>query len=74
MKRSLDVKKDDVDVEHRPHKKLDLRNISQNANFCCKKFEFGLVHEKENITTHRTDDLKTIEHKHEEVEKYYWLP
>ena len=58
-----------MEVEHRPHKKLNLRNISHFANFCCKKFEFGLVHEKENITTHSTDALESIKHKHEEVKK-----
>ena len=43
MKRSLRGR----GCEHKPHKKLDLRNITHNANFCCKKFEFILVHEKE---------------------------
>ena len=63
-----DIRNEDMEVEHRPHKKLDVRNISHNANFCCKKFKFGLVH-KEEKTTHSTDALESIKHKHEEVKK-----
>ena len=67
MKRPHTMSKEDVDVDHRPHKKLDLRNFSYNSMFSCKKFEFRLSHEKENITTHSTDDVGSIRHKHEEV-------
>ena len=56
MKRQLTPSKEDMDVVHRPHKKLDLRNFSYNCRFSCKKFEFVLSHGKENITTHSTDE------------------
>ena len=58
-----------MDVEHRPYKQLDLRNISHHSESCCKKFEFGLAHKKENITTHSTKDPKSIKHRYEEVTK-----
>ena len=67
MKRQLTPSKEDVDVEHRPHKKLDLRNYSYSARYTCKKFEFGFRHEKENITTHSTDSVASIRRKHEDV-------
>ena len=67
MKRRLTASKEDVDVVHRPHKKLDLRNFSYHSRFFCKKFEFRLSHEKENITTHSTDEVGSIRHKYEEV-------
>ena len=69
MKRRLTPTKEDVDVVHRPHKKLDLRNYSYSARYTCKKFEFGFRHEKENITTHSTDSVSSIRHKHEEVKQ-----
>ena len=56
-----------MDVDHRPHKKLDLRNYSYSAQYTCKKFEFGFRHEKENITTHSTDSVSSIRRKHEDV-------
>ena len=67
MKRQLTTSKKDVDVDHRPHKKLDLRNYSYSAQYTCKKFEFGFRHEKENITTHSTDSVSSIRRKHEDV-------
>ena len=67
MKQQLTPSKEDVDVVHRPHKKLDLRNFSYHSRYCCKKFEFSLNHEKENRTIHNTDKLGSIRHKHEEV-------
>ena len=54
-------------VPFKTHKKLDLRNISRNSAFSCQKFEFGLSHPTENITTHSTDTPKEVKHKHEEV-------
>ena len=69
MKRRLTPKKEDVDVDHRPHKKLDLRNYSYSERYTCKKFEFGFTHEKENITTHSTDSVASIRHKHEDVKE-----
>ena len=44
-----------------------LRNSSTNSAFSGQKFEFGLSHPKENITTHSTDTSKEVKHKHEEV-------
>ena len=67
MKRRLTPTKEDVDVVHRPHKKLDLRNYSYSARYTCKKFEFGFKHDTETITTHSTDSVASIRHKHEEV-------
>ena len=67
MKRQLTPTKEAVDVVHRPHKKLDLRNYSYSSRFTCKKFEFGFKQDKENITTHSTDTVASIRHKHEEV-------
>ena len=67
MKRQLTPTKEAVDVVHRPHKKLDLRNYSYCSKFTCKKFEFGFKHDKENITTHSTDTVASIQHKQEEV-------
>ena len=46
-------------------------NITHKAKFSCKKFVFGLAHAKENITTHSTDTLGSIRHKHKEVKHYY---
>ena len=67
MKRPLTSAKEGVDVVHRPHKKLDVRNYSYSSRFTCKKFEFAFKQDKENITTHSTDSLASIRHKHEEV-------
>ena len=67
MKRQLTPAKEAVDVVHRPHKKLDLRNYSYSSKFTCKKFEFVFNQDKENITTHSTDSTASIRHKHEEV-------
>ena len=52
-------------------KKMDLRNISHHSTFSCrpKEFEFGLIFEKENITTHSSENPKTVQHKHDEVKK-----
>ena len=69
MKRRLTPTKEGVDVVHRPHKKLDLRNYSYSAQYTCKKFEFGFRHEKENITTHSTDSVASVRHKHEDVKE-----
>ena len=46
---------------------MDLRNCSTHSVFSCQKFEFGLSHPTENITTHSTDTPKEVKHKHEEV-------
>ena len=67
MKRQLTPTKESVDVVHRPHKNLDLRNYSYSSRFTCKKFEFGFKQDKENIMTHSTDTLASIRHKHKEV-------
>ena len=39
------------------------------VKFSCKKFEFGLTHEPEYITSHGSDNPKKVKHKHEEVKK-----
>ena len=67
MKFQLTPTKETVDVVHRPHKKLDLRNYFYSSRFTCKKFEFDFKQDKENITTHSTDTVAAIRHKHEEV-------
>ena len=67
MKRRLDTIKVQEHVHHAKHKKLDLRNCSTQSAFSCQKFEFGLSHPTENITTHSTDTPKEVKHKHEEV-------
>ena len=67
MKRRLDTIKVQEHVHHAKHKKLDLRNSSRHSAFRCQKFEFGLSHPTENITTHKTDTPKEVKHKHEEV-------
>ena len=54
-------------MHHAKHKKLDLRNNSVHEKFSCQKFEFGLSHPTENITSHSTDTPKEVKHKHEEV-------
>ena len=40
-----------------------------HSAFCHKKFEFGLVHKEENITTHSSEKPNTVQHKHDEVNK-----
>ena len=67
MKRQLTSAKEGVDVIHRPHQKIDLWNYSYSSWFTCKKFEFAFKQDKENITTHNTDSLASIRHKHDEV-------
>ena len=69
MERSLATRKEDVDVEYRPHKKMDLRNVSNHSSLSYKKFELGLIYENENITTHSRENPKTVQHKHDEVKK-----
>ena len=67
MKRRLETKNVLEQVPFKAHKKLDVRNSSTHSAFSCQKFEFGLSHPTENITTHGTDTLKEVKHKHEEV-------
>ena len=67
MKRRLETIKALEHVHHAKHKKLDLRNCSTQSAFSCQKFEFGLSHPTENITSHSTDTPKEVKHEHEEV-------
>ena len=69
MKRRLETKKVLGHVHHQPNKKLDMRNSSRHSAFSCQKFEFGLIHPEENITSHASDTPKEVKHKHEEVKE-----
>ena len=69
MKRALETKKLE-NVKHVKHKRLDLRNNSTFSSFNCQKFEFAVVHPKENVTTHSTDTPQEERHKHKEVRGY----
>ena len=63
MKRRLTPKKEDVDVDHRPHKKLDLRNYAYSARYTCKKFEFGFSHKHEEVKQLLMEALHTLHEK-----------
>ena len=67
MKRALEVKKVVENVKHVKHKRLDLRNNSIFKSFNCQKFEFAIVHNKKDITTHSTDTPQEEKHKHQKV-------
>ena len=67
MTRRLESKRVVKNLKHVKHKRLDLRNNSTFKSFNCQKFEFAIVHNKENITTHSTDNPQEERHKHEEV-------
>ena len=69
MKRTLEMRKVLGHVHHQPTKKLDLRNSSRHSAFCCQKFEFGLIHDEENITAHASDTPKEVKQKYEEVKE-----
>ena len=55
MKRALEEKKVVENVNYVEYKRLDLRKNSRLNSFNCQKFEFAIVHNKENIATYSTD-------------------